>query len=144
MRRGLDLRLRSAVWQGWRRGFQFRKRWRGVTDGHFHGPGVHALEPFLALAFGDGIQADLQALEPGGGANCGFDQHAQARPHDNDGVVLAATAGAVDVQLDDSGVVTAGSPAQVTHLRAVVGLVWRTVVMWMVFLALISAARVLG
>lgn len=71
-------------------------------------------------------------------------QQAQAHPHDNDGVVLAATAGAVDVQLDDTGTVTVGSPAQVSHLRAVVGLVWRTVVMWMVFLALISAARVLG
>lgn len=71
-------------------------------------------------------------------------QHAQAYPNDNDGVVLAATSGAVDVQLDTTGVVTAGSAPQVSHLRAVVGLVWRTVVMWMVFLALISAARLLG
>jgi adenosylcobinamide-phosphate synthase len=71
-------------------------------------------------------------------------QHAQANPHDNDGVVLAATAGAVNVQLDASGAASAGLPAQVSHLRAVVGLVWRTVVMWMVFLALISAARLLG
>jgi adenosylcobinamide-phosphate synthase len=29
-------------------------------------------------------------------------------------------------------------------LRAVVGLVWRTVVMWMVLLALLSLARLLG
>lgn len=71
-------------------------------------------------------------------------QHAQAHPQDNDGVVLAATSGAVDVQLDATGVITAGAVPQVSHLRAVVGLVWRTVVMWMVFLALISAARLLG
>ncbi|MGQ0709357.1 MAG: cobalamin biosynthesis protein [Rhodoferax sp.] len=71
-------------------------------------------------------------------------QHAQARPQDNDGVVLAATAGAVNVQLDGTGAVTAGAVPQVSHLRAVVGLVWRTVVMWMVFLGLISVARVLG
>lgn len=30
------------------------------------------------------------------------------------------------------------------HLRAVVGLVWRTVLMWMVFLALLSLARLIG
>jgi adenosylcobinamide-phosphate synthase len=30
------------------------------------------------------------------------------------------------------------------HLRAVVGLVWRTVVMWMVLLALLSVARLVG
>lgn len=71
-------------------------------------------------------------------------QHAQAHPHDNDGVVLAATAGAVGVQLDGTGTVAAGGTPQVSHLRAVVGLVWRTVVMWMVFLALVSAARLLG
>jgi adenosylcobinamide-phosphate synthase len=29
-------------------------------------------------------------------------------------------------------------------LRAIVGLVWRTVVMWMVVLALLSLARLLG
>lgn len=71
-------------------------------------------------------------------------QHAQAHPLDNDGVVLAATSGAVNVQLDASGTVQAGVLPQTMHLRAVVGLVWRTVVMWMVFLALISAARLLG
>ena len=71
-------------------------------------------------------------------------QHAQAHPHDNDGVVLAATAGAVGVQLDSTGATATAATPQVSHLRAVVGLVWRTVVMWMVFLALVSAARLLG
>lgn len=71
-------------------------------------------------------------------------QHVQARPEDNDGVLLAATAGAVNVQLDGTGALTTGASPEVVHLRAVVGLVWRTVVMWMVFLALVSVARVLG
>ena len=74
----------------------------------------------------------------------GWRQHEARYPGDNDGVVLAATAGAVNVNLrgeDDAGM---GQAPQPVHLRAVVGLVWRTVVMWMVFLALLSLARLLG
>ena len=72
-------------------------------------------------------------------------QYAARYPLNNDGVVIAATAGAVGVQLGgveqvDSG----GDVPQSLHLRAVVGLVWRTVVMWMVILALLSLARLLG
>ncbi|MEO7941611.1 MAG: hypothetical protein ABIR55_23535, partial [Burkholderiaceae bacterium] len=37
-----------------------------------------------------------------------------------------------------------GNEAEIGHLRVVVGLVWRTVVMWMVLLALLSLARLLG
>jgi adenosylcobinamide-phosphate synthase len=65
-------------------------------------------------------------------------------PGENDGVVLAATAGAVNVKLGGCGGVSDGQTPQPVHLRAVVGLVWRTVVMWMVFLALLSLARLLG
>ena len=65
-------------------------------------------------------------------------------PGDNNGVVLAATAGAVNVKLGDTESPGAGATPQPVHLRAVVGLVWRTVVMWMVFLALLSLARLLG
>ncbi len=65
-------------------------------------------------------------------------------PGDNNGVVLAATAGAVNVKLGDADSPGAGATPQPVHLRAVVGLVWRTVVMWMVFLALLSLARLLG
>jgi adenosylcobinamide-phosphate synthase len=65
-------------------------------------------------------------------------------PNDNDGVVLAATAGAVNVKLGLQEGVPSGQAPQAVHLRAVVGLVWRTVVMWMVFLALLSLARLLG
>ena len=70
-------------------------------------------------------------------------RHAAAHPLDNDGVVLAATAGAVNVRLGEEGI-TEGLTPEPAHLRAVVGLVWRTVVMWMVFLALLSLARLIG
>ena len=65
-------------------------------------------------------------------------------PGDNNGVILAATAGAVNVKLGEAQNPGAGATPEPVHLRAVVGLVWRTVVMWMVFLALLSLARLLG
>ena len=70
--------------------------------------------------------------------------HTVQSPRDNDGIVLAATAGAVNIQLEPiSGSHNAPIP-QLTHLRSIASLVWRTVVVWMVFLALVSLARVLG
>lgn len=71
-------------------------------------------------------------------------QHEARYPGDNDGVVIAATAGAVNVQLGASHPTSVGQIPQPVHLRAVVGLVWRTVVVWMIFLALLSLARLLG
>lgn len=65
-------------------------------------------------------------------------------PGDNDGVVIAATAGAVNVRLGDGDQENPGAAPESQHLRAVVGLVWRTVVMWMVLLALLSMARLIG
>jgi adenosylcobinamide-phosphate synthase len=86
----------------------------------------------------------------------------------NEGVILAAAAGAVGVQLGGAaapGVTpdrsktftsgsedgtaqaqgsTAGAPAQPAHLHSVVGLVWRSVVLWMLLVALLSLANVLG
>ncbi len=79
----------------------------------------------------------------------------------NDGIILAATSGAVDVKLGrslganaldesadptkaDAGWVSGGHEPSLAHLRSIVGLVWRTVVMWMVLLALVSLARLLG
>lgn len=95
-------------------------------------------------------------------------------PDGNDGVILAATSGAVNVRLGggmltpvivasgdtlpravsddlpgasgtriDSGS-TPGREPDLAHLRSVVGLVWRSVVMWMVLLALLTLARLLG
>lgn len=71
-------------------------------------------------------------------------KHAASYPNDNDGVILAATAGAVNVKLGPKEWDSAGQTPEPVHLRAVVGLVWRTVVMWMVFLALLSLARLIG
>jgi adenosylcobinamide-phosphate synthase len=82
---------------------------------------------------------------------------------DNDGIILAATAGSVNIELMGrpsnaraSGVAASGfesGPAaaaasgqapELAHLAVIVGLVWRTVVMWMVLLALLTLARLLG
>ncbi|MBP6598351.1 MAG: cobalamin biosynthesis protein, partial [Giesbergeria sp.] len=96
----------------------------------------------------------------------GWRFHAQHFPNDNDGVVLAATAGALNVRLggevlkarvdelaqqgfvaDTGAGHSAGTPGrepEVGHLRSVVGLVWRSVVVWMLLLALLTLARLLG
>lgn len=81
----------------------------------------------------------------------------------NDDIILAATSGAVNIRLGDghaSPVPAGGQPGQerregerepvlgqvpeFAHLRIVVGLVWRSVVLWMVLLALLTLARLLG
>jgi adenosylcobinamide-phosphate synthase len=106
--------------------------------------------------------------------------HTRRFPNDNDGVVLAATAGAInvrlggralhernqqgmksadtavemprkdsypDLDLEDGGsdqTTTPGRPPEIGHLRSVVGLVWRSVVVWLLLLALLTLARLLG
>ena len=86
----------------------------------------------------------------------------------NEGIILSAAAGAVGVQLggDAAPVVTpdrsqtfeaGAAPDAVValgstpglspvmgHLRSVVGLVWRSVVLWMLLLALLSLANLIG
>lgn len=90
----------------------------------------------------------------------GWRNHSQRFPDDNDGVILAATAGAINVRLggaslgavadDDNGIqpgtdgTTPGREPELAHLRVIVGLVWRTVILWMVILALMTLARLLG
>lgn len=94
----------------------------------------------------------------------GWRNHAQLFPNDNDGVILAATSGAVNVRLGGEAlkevVASAGPIGQTTpapdtgstpgrepeaaHLRSVVGLVWRSVVLWLVLLSLLTLARLLG
>ncbi|AVP57174.1 CobD/CbiB family protein [Pulveribacter suum] len=97
----------------------------------------------------------------------GWRFHAQRFPSDNDGVILAATAGAINVRLGGEALRKASADAYVTpgfeagaelgdsdstpgrepgvgHLRSVVGLVWRSVVVWMLLLALLTLARLLG
>ena len=93
--------------------------------------------------------------------------YAQRFPDDNDGVILAATSGALNVRLGGEALKSAefqaangyrpnggaaeadtestpGREAEAGHLRSVVGLVWRCVVLWMVLLALLTLARLLG
>ncbi len=86
----------------------------------------------------------------------------------NEGIILAAAAGAVGVQLggeaapgvtpDRSKTFSGGLPAHAGeasgstggealrsgHLQSVVGLVWRSVVLWMLLLALLTLANILG
>lgn len=88
--------------------------------------------------------------------------------HANEGIILAAAAGAVGVQLGgaaapgitpdrsktfatgaeadttDAAGFTPGATPQPGHLQSVVGLVWRSVVLWMLLVALLSLANVLG
>jgi len=86
------------------------------------------------------------------------------KPGDNDALLLAATSGAIGMQLNEPAGVVLAAPSQepldgkvepgdaveghkspqIGHLAAVVGLVWRTVVMWLVLLALMTLARLLG
>ena len=63
--------------------------------------------------------------------------------------MLAATSGALNVRLsarasesDEEGV-TRAEP-QLAHLASAVGLVWRSVVLWMLLLALLTLARLLA
>lgn len=85
----------------------------------------------------------------------------------NEGVILAAAAGAVGVRIGsavmaqatagaDEGASDSGPggargaaaaqllPPQAGHLQSMVGLVWRSVVLWMLLVALLTLANVLG
>ncbi len=88
--------------------------------------------------------------------------------HPNEGIILAAAAGAVGVQLGGGvapGVTpdrsrthdseapmqaivadgsTPGLLPELGHLRSIVGLVWRSVVLWMFLLAMLSLANLIG
>jgi adenosylcobinamide-phosphate synthase len=118
--------------------------------------------PVRLTAFGFAIVGDFEAAVRGWRGDAGLWQHA------NEGIILASAAGAVGVQLGGEappGVTpdrrktfasggtpdlaaaagsTGGTPAQLGHLASVVGLVWRSVVLWLVLLALLTAANILG
>jgi adenosylcobinamide-phosphate synthase len=98
----------------------------------------------------------------------GWRRDADLWHHPNEGVILAAAAGAVGVQLGGvaapgvtpdrsktfergvgadalaaDGSTTGMLPVQ-GHLRSIVGLVWRSVVLWMLLLALLTLANLIG
>lgn len=88
--------------------------------------------------------------------------------HANEGIILAAAAGALGLQLGgaaapgvtpdrsktfnaggeagmaDAQGSTPGVPPQTGHLQSVVGLVWRSVVLWMLLVALFTLANLIG
>lgn len=118
--------------------------------------------PARLTAFGFAVVGNFEEAVGGWRRDADLWQHA------NEGVILAAAAGAVGVQLGGSaapGVTpdrsktftagadamamgaegsTAGVPLQPGHLQSVVGLVWRSVVLWMLLVALLTLANVLG
>jgi len=102
--------------------------------------------PARATAMGFAIMGSFED------AMDGWRHHAEKFPNDNDGVILAATAGAINVQLGGASLQpdvpgstsTPGRAPEIAHFAQVVGLVWRTVVMWLVLVALLSLANVLG
>ncbi|MEY3408804.1 MAG: Cobalamin biosynthesis protein CbiB [Pseudomonadota bacterium] len=108
----------------------------------------HAIDwiPARATAMGFAIMGSFED------AMDGWRHHAEKFPDDNDGVILAATAGAINVQLggaalqpdSQDSISTPGRSPELSHFAQVVGLVWRTVIMWLVLVALLSLANLLG
>ena len=91
-------------------------------------------------------------------------QYATREGNANDAVILAATSGAIGVRLGgaalrpvpqavgvgplplpaDTNDELPGEPATPAHFTQVVGLVWRTVALWLLLLVLLTLAHVLG
>lgn len=118
--------------------------------------------PARLTAFGFAVVGDFEAA-----VEC-WRRDARLWRHANDGILLAAAAGAVGVQLggtappplatDLSKSLAAGAHAdeaqasgstpglrpEFGHLRSVVGLVWRSVVLWLLLLALLTLANLVG
>jgi adenosylcobinamide-phosphate synthase len=118
--------------------------------------------PARLTAFGFAVVGNFEE------AVAGWRRDAELWKHANEGIILAAAAGAVGVQLGGGaapGVTpdrsktfaqggdaeaaeamgsTPGFPPQLGHLGSVVGLVWRSVVLWMLLLALLYMANLLG
>jgi adenosylcobinamide-phosphate synthase len=95
-------------------------------------------------------------------------RHAALWKHENEGIILAAAAGAVGLQLGGAaapGITpdrskpfaggsaaegaeaagsTGGAPPTLAHLPSVVALVWRAVVLWLMLVALLTLANLVG
>ncbi|MES2228252.1 MAG: CobD/CbiB family protein [Pseudomonadota bacterium] len=118
--------------------------------------------PARLTAFGFAVVGNFEEA-----VNC-WRRDAGLWKHPNEGIILAAAAGAVGIQLGgraapgvtpdrsqtfEAGAApeavtadgsTPGLPPVLGHLRSVVGLVWRSVVLWMLLLALLSLANLVG
>lgn len=117
--------------------------------------------PARLTAFGFAVVGNFEE------AVAGWRRDASLWLHPNEGIILAAAAGAMGVRLGgaaapgvtpdrsrsfsglDAGLAdaagsTAGMAPQMGHLQSVVGLVWRSVVLWMLLVALLSLANILG
>jgi adenosylcobinamide-phosphate synthase len=118
--------------------------------------------PARLTAFGFAVVGNFEEAVAGWRRDAALWQHA------NEGIILAAAAGAVGVQLGgaappgvtpdrsktftagvqpgsaDAAGSTAGTPAVPAHLQLVVGLVWRSVVLWMLLVALLTLANIVG
>lgn len=118
--------------------------------------------PARLTAFGFAVVGDFESAVDCWRRDAGLWRNA------NDGILLAAAAGAVGVSLggsappplnldrtkelaagahaDEAEAVgsTPGAPPELGHLRSVVGLVWRAVVLWLLLLALLTLANLVG
>ena len=161
---GASPALQHAASQAW-----------GVID--FVPARVTSLGFAVVGSFEDAIDAWRSYTQSAGsGSEFGFGSAAGmqlATGERNDGIILAATSGAVNVRLGGQMLKaapfvpnvsqgfqaggldaeaaqgadtasTAGRAPEAAHLRSIVGLVWRSVVLWMVLLALLTLARLLG
>ncbi|MDP3615883.1 MAG: CobD/CbiB family protein [Rubrivivax sp.] len=118
--------------------------------------------PARLTAFGFAVVGNFEE------AVAGWRRDASLWLHANEGIILAAAAGALGLQLGgaaapgvtpdrsktfnaggdasmaDAQGSTPGVPPQTGHLQSVVGLVWRSVVLWMLLVALLTLANVIG
>lgn len=118
--------------------------------------------PARLTAFGFAVVGNFEE------AVAGWRRDALLWRHANEGIILAAAAGAMGMQLGGtaapgvtpdrsktfaSGVEadhasaegsTPGMPPQLGHLQSVVGLVWRSVLLWLLLLALLSVAALVA
>ena len=145
--------------------------WQHKSQTH-HQPVSAALQQAAALAWAaiDWAPARISAVSFAvvGSFEEAIDSWRNYQPRfskDNDGIILAATAGAVNIRLGrvanagplpaDGQHATPSGPSsesdsiagqvpELAHLAVIVGLVWRTVVLWLLLLALLTLARLLG
>lgn len=146
-------RMSEMVSRAWRASTKTQKGWVSETLQHAAREAWHRVDWFparlTAVAFA--VVGNFEEA-----IDC-WRNHAQRFPDDNDGVVLSATAGALNVRLGGEALhaesedqeaqdseSTPGRAADMSHMASVVGLVWRSVVLWMVLLALLTLARLLG